>query len=141
MNKQSILVVCVHKSARSQMAEAFFNVLGGERFVAESAGIEPGALNPVVVSAMQEIGIDISQNRVKSVDEFLDAGRVFDYVITVCDESQAEGCPVFPGKTTRLHWSFDDPSGFGGSLEEKLARTRVVREQIKAKIENWLTAQ
>ncbi|MEI6286743.1 MAG: arsenate reductase ArsC [Bacillota bacterium] len=140
MNKQTILVVCVHNSARSQMAEAFFNQLGGERFVAESAGIEPGKLNPVVVAAMQEIGIDISQNRVKSVDEFLDAGREFDYVITVCDESQAEGCPVFPGKTTRLHWSFDDPSGFAGSLEEKLARTRLVREQIKTKIENWLQA-
>ena len=138
MNKQTVLVVCVHNSARSQMAEAFINQLGSERFVAESAGIEPGKLNPVVVEAMREIGIDISSNRVKSVDEFLDAGREFDYVITVCDESQAEGCPVFPGKTARLHWSFDDPSAFTGSFAEKLALTRNVREQIKNKTAEWL---
>ena len=138
MNKQTVLVVCVHNSARSQMAEAFINQLGSERFVAESAGIEPGKLNPVVVEAMREIGIDISSNRVKSVDEFLDAGREFDYVITVCDESQAEGCPVFPGKTARLHWSFDDPSAVTGSFAEKLALTRNVREQIKNKTAEWL---
>jgi arsenate reductase len=123
------------------MAEAFINQFGSERFVAESAGIEPGKLNPVVVEAMREIGIDISQNRVKSVDDFIDNGREFDYVITVCDESQAAGCPVFPGKTSRLHWSFDDPSAFTGSFAEKLVRTRLVREQIKTKIVNWLAGQ
>ena len=136
--KKKVLFVCVHNSARSQMAEAFLNHLAGDEFEAKSAGLQPGKLNPVVVDAMKEIGIDISGNKTKGVDEFLKSGEKFDYVITVCDESQAEGCPFFPGQGARLHWSFPDPSGFTGIDEEKLQKTRGVRDMIKRKIEEWL---
>jgi arsenate reductase len=133
--KRKVLFVCIHNSARSQMAEAFLNDICGDTFEAQSAGIEPGKLNPVVVEAMKEIGVDISGNKTKSVSDFLGTG--FDYVVTVCDETSAERCPVFPGKTQRLHWGFADPSSFQGSAAEKLSRTREVRDTIKAKIEEW----
>ena len=138
MNKIKVLFVCVHNSARSQMAEAFLNNLAGDRFAAESAGLEPGVLNPVVVDAMNEIGIDISGNRTKDVFEFFKQGRMFTYVVTVCDETAAERCPIFPGVTKRIHWSFPDPSGIEGTYEDKLAGTRVIREQVKNKIEEWI---
>jgi arsenate reductase len=133
--KQKVLFVCIHNSARSQMAEAFLNQICGDIFEAHSAGIEPGKLNPIVVEAMQEIGIDISGNRTKSVADFL--SQQFAYVITVCDETSAERCPIFPGRTKRLHWGFPDPSTFQGSHDEKLARTREIRDQIKARVEAW----
>lgn len=135
--KKKALFVCIHNSARSQMAEAFLNSICGEFFEAHSAGIEPGKLNPIVVEAMREIGFDISSNKTKSVSEFLKTGKLFSYVITVCDETSAERCPIFPGVTTRLHWGFPDPSAFQGSSAEKLARTREVRDAIKQQIENW----
>ena len=135
--KKKVLFVCIHNSARSQMAEAFLNAICPETFHAQSAGIEPGKLNPVVVHAMQEAGIDISQNKTKAVFDFLKRSEHFHYVITVCDETSAERCPVFPGVTTRLHWGFPDPSSFQGSPEEKLAFTRKVRDTIRAKIESW----
>ena len=97
MAKQRVLFVCVHNSARSQMAEAFLKQLAGDRFEVESAGIEPGALNPIVVDAMKEIGIDISGNQTKDVFDFLKRGKAFSYVITVCDEASGERCPIFPG--------------------------------------------
>jgi len=137
MEKQKALFVCIHNSARSQMAEAFLNQMCGEQFEALSAGIEPGKLNPVVVEAMQEIGIDISRNQTKSVSDVLKSGKTFAYVVTVCDETSAERCPVFPGPTRRLHWGFPDPSALQGSHEEKLARTREIRDMIKAKIDQW----
>ena len=135
--KKKVLFVCIHNSARSQMAEAFLNQICGDSFEAHSAGLEPGKLNPVVVEAMQEIGIDISGNQTKAVFDFIKSGKMFAYVITVCDEASAERCPIFPGITTRLHWSFPDPSAFQGAHEEKLARTREIRDMIKAKIESW----
>ncbi|MBI5574342.1 MAG: arsenate reductase ArsC [Elusimicrobia bacterium] len=134
-NKIKVLFICVHNSARSQMAEAFLNKLAGNKFEAKSAGITPGKLNPVVINVMKEIGIDISGNKTKGVKEFIDRDDVFDYVITVCDES---GCPVFPGNAEQIHWTFADPSGFTGTDEEKLAKTREVRDRIKAKIEDWI---
>src|SRR4029077_17608405 len=137
MKKKKVLFVCIHNSARSQMAEAFLNQVCGEEIEAYSAGLEPGKLNPVVVTAMQEIGIDISGNQTKSVFDMYKSGKVFTYVITVCDEASAEKCPIFPGVTTRLHWSFPDPSAFSGSPEEKLQHTRAVRDTIKEKIEAW----
>ena len=137
MKKQNVLFVCIHNSARSQMAEAFLNQICGEEFAADSAGLEPGKLNPIVVEAMQEIGLDISGNKTKAVFDVFKAGKMFAYVITVCDETSAERCPIFPGVTKRLHWSFPDPSSFQGSHEEKLAKTREVRDSIKAKIEAW----
>jgi len=137
MSKKKVLFICVHNSARSQMAEAFLNQICREEFEAHSAGLNPGKLNPIVVEAMQEIGIDISANQTKGVFDLFKSGRVFAYVITVCDETSAERCPIFPGVTTRLHWTFPDPSAFPGTHEEKLARTRQVRDAIKARIEEW----
>ena len=137
MKKKKILFVCIHNSARSQMAEAFLNQTCGDEFEAHSAGIEPGKLNPVVVEAMQEVGIDISGNQTKGVFEFIKSGQLFSHVITVCDETSAERCPIFPGVTKRLHWSFPDPSSIRGAHDEKLAGTREIRDRIKAKIEKW----
>jgi arsenate reductase len=133
--KKKVLFVCIHNSARSQMAEAFLNQICGDEFEAHSAGLEPGKLNPIVVEAMQEIGIDISGNQTKAVFDIIKSGQMFVYVITVCDEASAERCPICPGVTTRLHWSFPDPSAFQGA--EKLAKTREVRDAIKEKIEQW----
>ena len=119
------------------MAEALLNEVCGEEFQAYSAGLEPGKLNPIVVKAMGELGIDISRNETKAVFDMVKSGKSFAYVITVCDEASAERCPIFPGVTSRLHWSFSDPSSFHGTEEERLARTREVRDSIRAKIEQW----
>ncbi len=140
MDKKKVLFVCVHNSARSQMAEALLKHIAGDRFEVESAGLEPGKLNPLAIGVMQEMGIDISENKTKSVFDFYKEGKRYDYVITVCDESQAQKCPVFPGTAVmrRIHWGFDDPAGFQGSWEEKLEKTRQVRDRIKKQIEQWL---
>ena len=138
MNKIKVLFVCIHNSARSQMAEAFLNSLRGDRFEAESAGIEPGKLNPIVVDAMKEIGLDISKNKTKDVFEFYKLGKTYKYVITVCDKNAAEKCPVFLGVAERIHWSFPDPSALKGNYEEKLEGTRKIRDQIKHSIEIWI---
>jgi len=137
-SKDKVLFVCVHNSARSQMAEALLKKMAGDRFEVESAGLEPGTLNPLAVEVMKEIGIDISGNQTKSAFELFKEGKLYTHVITVCDETSAEQCPFFPGFTTRLHWSFADPSGFTGTYEEKLEKTRQVREAIREKIEGWL---
>jgi len=137
MKKEKVLFVCSHNSARSQMAEAWLNFLYGDRFEAESAGLEPGPLNPLVVAAMDEVGIDISQNKTKSVYDFFKKGKLFSWVITVCDESAAERCPVFPGAVKRLHWSFPDPSRLTGTFEEKMSATRKIRSDIKMRIKEW----
>ncbi len=136
-----VLFVCIHNSGRSQMAEALLNALGGGRFAAESAGLEPGTLNPVVAAAMAEIGGDISRNKTKSVLDMLAAGRRYDYVVTVCDEASAERCPVFPGPAKRLHWGFRDPAALAGSAEERLAGTRAIRDEIKARIERFIKGE
>lgn len=133
-----VLFICVHNSARSQMAEAFLNKYGGDKFIAESAGLEPGKLNPIVVEAMKEVGIDISTSKTKSVFDFFKQGRMYQYVVTVCDESNAERCPIFPGVKETLHWSFRDPSSLTGSHEEKLAGARIIRDEIKARVQGWL---
>ena len=135
--KKKVLFVCIHNSARSQMAEAFLNEICGAVFEAYSAGLEPGKLNPIVVEAMREIGVDISGKQTKAVSDMIKLGKSFAYVITVCDETSAERCPIFPGDTTRLHWSFPDPSAIQGSHEDKLAGTRRIRDTIKAKVEEW----
>jgi len=137
MNKIKVLFVCIHNSARSQMAEAWLNHLCGDRFEAQSAGLEPGSLNPLVVHVMKEAGIDISHNKAKSVFDFFKAGHIFSYVITVCDESSAERCPVFPGAANRLHWSFHDPSTLTGSQAEQVAAVRMIRDDIKNAIMKW----
>ena len=137
MDKQPVLFVCIHNSARSQMAEAWLNHLYGDRFEAESAGLEPGTLNPYAVRVMAEEGIDISQAETKSVFDIYKAGKLFRYVVTVCDTEAAERCPTFPGVAQRLHWSFPDPSQAKGSDEEKMAHVRAVRDEVRARIKEW----
>lgn len=138
MDKKKILFVCIHNSARSQMAEAFLNLMGDDKFIAESAGLEPGVLNPLVVKSMADIGIDISGNHTKDVFEFLKEGRKYNYVITVCDETSGQRCPVFPGALERINWSFEDPSSLQGTEDEKLAKIAVIRDSIKQKIEEFI---
>jgi arsenate reductase len=137
MKNKKILFICVHNSARSQMAEAFMNQICGHEFEAQSAGLSPGVLNPTVVEAMQEVGIDISQKKTQGVFDLFKSGQLFAYVVIVCSETDAEACPIFPGLTKRLYWPFPDPSKFQGSQAEKLEQTRQVRDSIKAKIEAW----
>ena len=138
MAKANILFICVHNSARSRMAEGLLNAKCGEFFEAQSAGLDAGAaVNPLAAEVMREIGIDITQKPSQVVFDVWKSGPVFADVITVCHESEAAGCPIFPGPTKRLHWPFADPSKFTGTWEEKLAQTRAVRDQIATTIEQW----
>ncbi|MBA3323254.1 MAG: arsenate reductase ArsC [Pyrinomonadaceae bacterium] len=128
-NLVRVLILCTGNSARSQMAEGILRHDGGGKFEVESAGIAPSHVRPEALQAMQEIGIDISGQRSKSVDEF--TGRDFAYVITVCDNAK-ESCPVFPGGTTRIHQSFDDPPPPSvGNYESRMAIFRRVRDEIR----------
>jgi arsenate reductase len=138
MNKIKVLFVCVHNSARSQIAEAYLNSIAGYRYEAQSAGLEPGVLNPLVVRAMGEVGLDISGNKTKDVFEFVKKGEIFAYVITVCDAASAERCPIFSGVTKRLHWSFHDPAALSGTEEDKLRGAREIRDAICAEIDEWI---
>jgi arsenate reductase len=131
---KSILFVCIHNSARSQMAEAFANVYCHDSLHAYSAGLERGTLNPIVVDAMAELGMNLSHNRTKTVADDDIRSRAYDYVVTVCDEASAEACPIYPTSGTRLHWSFPDPSAFAGTREQKLEQTRRVRDDIAARV-------
>ena len=133
-----VLFICVHNSARSQMAEAFLNELGGDRFQVESAGFELGTLNPMVVEAMGEIGIDISMKQTKEIFDLYRQGRSYSFVISVCDQVHAEKCPIFPGLSKKLVWSFEDPSSFIGSKEEQMEKIRIVRDNIKSEITNFI---
>ena len=137
MPKQKVLFICVHNSARSQIAAALLNHTCGEFFEAQSAGLEPGTINPLAVETLQELGIDISRNTTQRVFDVWKSGQIFQFVITVCSEAEAKGCPIFPSVTTRLHWPFDDPSSFTGTREERLERTRRIRDQIRAKIDSF----
>ncbi len=125
----SVLILCTGNSARSQMAEGLFRHAAPPAWQVFSAGTEPSPVRPDAITAMQEIGIDISAQRSKSITAY--AYREFDYVITVCDHAK-EVCPVFPGKTRRLHWPFEDPAGKGIEV------FRRVRDQLRAKIEEFL---
>jgi arsenate reductase len=132
--KQSVLFVCVHNSARSQMAEAFLEHLAGDRFAVSSAGLEAGELNPLVVEVMAEVGLDISRNTTDEVFKLLQQEKRFDYVITVCDDVSGEHCPLFPGQSERLHWSFADPVKLTGSPDERMREIRLIREQIRQRV-------
>ena len=138
MHKINVLFLCVHNSARSQMAQALLTDAAGDRFAAHSAGIEPGVLNPYAVKVMKEIGIDISQNETTSVFDLYRRGAFFGYVIAVCDGANAERCPIFPGMAKRLNWAFPDPSALQGTDEEKLQGTREIRDAIRVQIGAWL---
>lgn len=131
MSKPGILVVCAGNSARSQMAEGLFRHHLGDRYEVQSAGTRPTQVRPEAIAVMGEIGIDISGHRSKSINEFV--GQEFRYVITVCDNAN-ESCPVFPGKSERIHWSFEDPAAVQGTGEERKAAFRQIRDQIDARI-------
>lgn len=133
--KKKILVLCTGNSCRSQMAEGYLRHLAGDRFDVISAGLEPSVVNPRAIQVMQEDGVDISSHTSKDVEQFI--GQKFDYIITVCDNAK-ERCPFFPGQAERIHWSFEDPAAARGTEEEILAVFRKIRNQIKAKIMNFL---
>jgi arsenate reductase len=135
MTRPRALVLCTHNSARSQMAEGLLRHLAPERFEVESAGTEATRVHPLAIEAMREIGIDIGGHRSKTLDGFV--GQPWDYVITVCDHAN-ERCPLFPGPTQRLHWSFEDPSAATGTEAERLAIFRRVRDAIAARLRQWL---
>jgi arsenate reductase (thioredoxin) len=135
MTRRRVLFLCTHNSARSQMAEGFLRRLAADRLEAASAGTEATRVHPLALRAMAEVGIDLSTHTSKTVDRLLD--QPWDYVITVCDSAH-ERCPLFPGRTTRLHWSFDDPSQATGSEDQRLATFRRVRDEIRMRLEGWL---
>lgn len=134
-----VLFLCIHNSARSQMAAAYLKKLGGAHYEVESAGLNPGTLNPLAVEVMKEDGIDISHYPTNDVFKFHEEGKTYRYVITVCDEANAERCPTFPGTSERKAWSFADPSLFKGTWEERLEQTRRVRDAIKQAVENFVS--
>lgn len=129
-----VLFVCVHNSARSQMAEAFLNKFGQGRIVAESAGLQPGMLNEDVVASMKEIGFDISGNMTKSVFDFYKEGRRYHYVIKVCDQINGQRCPIFPATKEIINWNHEDPSSYEGNKEERLRQVAEIREEIRANV-------
>ena len=138
MNKSRVLFLCTHNSARSQMAEGLLRNLAGDRFEVASAGTEARGVHPGAVQTMAEIGIDLRGHTSKTVDRFV--GEPWEFVITVCDSAR-EACPFFPAGTQRLHWSFADPSAAGGSEHERLAEFRRVRDQIRTRLQSWLTEE
>jgi len=134
--KRRALILCTGNSARSQMAEGLLRAKAGDRYDVFSAGTHPSAVRPEAIAAMAELKIDISGQRSKSVDEF--AGRSFDFVITVCDRAREE-CPIFPGGTRMLHWSFDDPAAVKGPEEARMAAFRRVRDELAQRLAEFLT--
>ncbi len=138
MAKMKVLVICVHNSARSQMGEEYIRKYGGDIFDVESAGLEPGKLNPLVVEVLKEEGIDITGKKTQSAFDLYQAGKSYDYVITVCSKEAQERCPIYPGTQERLHWPFSDPSSLDGTHEEKLERTRAIRDEIKEAVKAFV---
>ena len=136
--KIRVLFICIHNSGRSQMAETFLKIIAGERFEAESAGLEPRPINPYVIKVMEEIGYDLSGNTSDRVMQFFQEGRLYDYVITVCNESIENQCPIFPGIARRLYWPFPDPQKATGTEDEKLDNIRSIRDQIREHIKSWV---
>lgn len=132
---QKVLILCTGNSARSQMAEGLFRQEAGRLYQVFSAGTKPSLVRPEAIAVMREIGIDISRQRSKSVEEF--SGQELDLVITVCDNAK-ESCPVFPGRTQRLHWPFEDPVAVTGPEEQRLSAFRSVRDQLRKRIQLFL---
>ena len=132
MTALRVLFLCIHNSARSQIAEGLLRARGGARFEALSAGLEAGHLRPEAVTVMREIGVDISAQHSKTVDSL--ASQHFDLVVTTCDEAQ-EACPLFPGAKDIIHWGFPDPSAVSGSEQERLAAFREVRDGLAARVD------
>lgn len=137
MNKRHVLILCTGNSARSQMAEGLLRYDAGTSFEVASAGVAPSHVRPEAIAVMKELGIDISTHRSKSVDEF--TGNEFDFVITVCDNAN-EQCPIFPGKTKRIHWSFEDPAAAQGDEPQRLSVFRKVRDQIRERLREFVAS-
>jgi len=141
LGKKRVMFICIHNSGRSQMGEAFLRSYAGDRFEVHSAGLEAGTLNPLVVKSMEEIGISMEGHFSKKVADYIGRGEHFDYVITVCDETNAERCPMFSGKHERIHWSFPDPSAITAGPfpdEEKLSLIRPIRNAIGERVKAWV---
>ncbi|WP_231038958.1 arsenate reductase ArsC [Nitratidesulfovibrio oxamicus] len=134
-----VLFICVHNSARSQMAEAFLRKHGGAAFQAESAGLEPGSINPLAIQVMREVGIDISGATARSVFDLYRQGRMFDHVVTVCAEGETQ-CPLFPGAVRRHHWPFDDPAALVGDEEQRMKAARTIRDAIEARVKQFVAS-
>lgn len=139
MGKYDALFICVHNSARSQMAEEYVRLLSDGEIKAESAGFEPTEINPLVVEVMKEDGIDLTNKKTQNVFDLFKQGNTYRFVVTVCDASEGGQCPVFPGVTHRLHLPFPDPSTLTGTHEEKLAKAREIRDEIKKLMQNFVT--
>jgi arsenate reductase (thioredoxin) len=129
--KKRALILCTGNSARSQMAEGLLRHDAGDRFDVFSAGTRPTQVRPEAIAVMRELGIDISGQRSKSIDEF--SGLIFDYVVTVCDNAQ-RSCPTFPASTKQIHWSLEDPAAVEGSYEHRLAAFRRIRDELRARL-------
>lgn len=138
MTTLRVLFLCTHNSARSQMAEGLLRALAGDRFDVASAGTEATRVHPLAIRAMEEIGIDLTGHTSKTIDMLAD--QPWDYVIIVCDSAN-ERCPIFPRGTTRIHWSFDDPSQAAGTDADRLEKFRRIRDEIQAKLREWLAAE
>lgn len=137
MSKDKVLFVCAHGNARGPMAAAFLQDLAGDRFEAQSAGLEPAAIDPLAAAVMDELGLDISQGRTHNVFDLYREGRLYAHVITLCTESE-ERCPMFPGITKRLHWPVSDPAALEGSRKEQLTAARRIRDQIKKDVQGFI---
>lgn len=129
--KKKVLFICVHNSARSQMAEELLMKLGGDKFEVESAGFEPTCINPLVEKVMMEEGIDLAEKKTQSVFSLVKAQNFYGYVITVCDRARESECPTFPGVPKRLHWDLENPEDFTGTEEQKLDKVRKLKDRIK----------
>lgn len=136
--KTHVLFVCVHNSARSQMAEAFLNRLGEQWFHAESAGLEPAPLNPYVVRAMAEIGYDLSMNTPHSVLDYFKMERMYHIIVKVCDSANGQRCPIFPQTRVELSWPLPDPTDFKGSEDQIMAQVRTLRDDIQASVVKFI---
>ena len=136
--KKKVLFICVHNSARSQMAEEYLRLLAGEQYEVESAGYTPTKINPLVVKVMREEGVDLSHKRTQDIYDLVKQSKFFGYVITVCERAKEMECPLFPGIHTRLYWDLENPEYFTGTKEEKLKKVRALRDKIKEMVKEFI---
>jgi arsenate reductase len=137
-NKTKVLFICVHNSGRSQIAEEYLKKFAGDIFEVESAGLKPTNLHPLVQKVMEEDGFDLSRKKTQSAWDLFREGKLYKYVITVCDRANEEGCPLFPKPYTQLNWPFPDPESFEGVEEDKLQQIRILRDSIKSRVEQFV---
>lgn len=136
--KKKILFLCIHNSARSQMAEEYLRKFTDDEYEVESAGFNPSQINPFVIQVMKEDGIDLTNKQTQNVFDLYKAQKFYGYIITVCDRAEEEKCPTFPGLAKRIHWQLEDPAEFTGTDEEKLAKIKVLRDKIKKLVEDFI---